>query len=761
MASKARSATGSGTGFRSHVPPDATMRECTPRAIILGTLLGMVFGASSLYLVLKVGLTVSASIPVAVISLALFRLWSKAGGRDATILENNIVQTAGSAGESIAFGLGVTMPAIMILGFDLEITRVMLVGLLGSLLGILMMIPLRRALIVAQHGQLKYPEGTACAQVLIAGASGQLPAVVAGAQPAGPLAETGIKASTIFTGFGIGLAYKTLMAAFRLWKDVPEKVFGAPLKGGSISAEISPELLGVGYIIGPRIGSIMMAGGVLSCLVLTPLIKFFGGGLSGVLAPGTKPIADMSPGDIRTAYILYIGAGAVAAGGIISLMRSLPIILNSIRSGLSDFKAAASAHSSVLRTDRDLSMKFVGAGVLALIFAILAAPSLHMNLLGAVLIVVFGFLFVTVSSRLTGEIGSSSNPISGMTVATLLLTCMSFLIVGWTGGTYYVTALSVGGIVCVAASNAGATSQDLKTGFLIGATPRLQQIAILIGATASALVLGPILLGLNNTASVYMPAAQVAPGLHAPVDAKLGGAERLRGSQSQEDTRAYRVWQKTDSAGGPAGKYLMDDAGAAVWLVDPGINGAFTTRPDGTQVRKFDAPKATLMSYIIKGMLGGKLPWGLVLFGVMIAVVLELCGVSSLAFAVGAYLPVSSSAPIFVGGLVRWVVDWRMRHALREHNLDEEALVAESDKSPGVLLASGYIAGGAIAGIVIAFVQGVTTKLDSRISTWAGAHNPFFAGPNADWLAMIPFVLLAGFLYLTGRQIRVAPKRRA
>ncbi len=761
MASEARTATGSGTGFQSHVPHSAVMRECTPRAIILGTLLGMVFGASSLYLVLKVGLTVSASIPVAVISLALFRLWSKAGGRDATILENNIVQTAGSAGESIAFGLGVTMPAIMILGFDLEITRVMLVGLLGSLLGILMMIPLRRALIVAQHGQLKYPEGTACAQVLIAGASGQSPAVVAGAQPAGPLAETGIKASTIFTGFGIGLAYKTLMEAFRLWKDVPEKVFGAPLKGGSISAEISPELLGVGYIIGPRIGSIMMAGGVLSCLVLTPMIKFFGGGLSGVLAPGTKPIADMSPGDIRTAYILYIGAGAVAAGGIISLVRSLPIILNSIRSGLSDFKSAAVAHTAVLRTERDLSMKLVGAGVLSLIVAILAAPSLHMNLLGAVLIVLFGFLFVTVSSRLTGEIGSSSNPISGMTVATLLLTCMAFLIVGWTGGTYYVTALSVGGIVCVAASNAGATSQDLKTGFLVGATPRLQQIAILIGATASALVLGPILLGLNNTASVYMPAAQVAPGLHAPADAKFGGAERLRGSQAQEDTKSYRTWQKPDADGGPAGKYLVDDAGVAVWLVDPGINGAFTTRPDGTQVRKFDAPKATLMSYIIKGMLGGKLPWGVVLFGVMISVVLELCGVSSLAFAVGCYLPVSSSAPIFVGGLVRWLVDWRMRRALREHHLDEEALVAESDKSPGVLLASGYIAGGAIAGIIIAFVQGVTTKLDSRINTWATDHNRFFAGPNADWLAMIPFVLLAGLLYLTGRQMRLTPKTPA
>ncbi len=710
------------------------MRECTPRAIILGTVLGMVFGASSLYLVLKVGLTVSASIPVAVISLALFRLWSKAGGRDATILENNIVQTAGSAGESIAFGLGVSMPAIMILGFDLEISRVMLVGLLGSLLGILMMIPLRRALIVAQHGQLKYPEGTACAQVLKAGAG------------------MGIRASTIFTGFGIGLAYKTLMAAFKLWKDVPEKIFGAPLKGGSLSAEISPELLGVGYIIGPRIASIMMAGGVLSCLVLTPLIMFFGEGLDIVLPPGTKPVGQMTPAQIRGAYILYIGAGAVAAGGIISLLRSLPIILSSIRSGLSDFKAAAAAHTSVLRTERDLSMKTVGAGIVALILAILAAPALHMNLLGAVMIVVFGFLFVTVSSRLTGEIGSSSNPISGMTVATLLLTCLVFLLVGWTGGTYYVTALSVGGIVCVAASNAGATSQDLKTGYLVGATPKYQQISILIGAALSALLLGPILLGLNRTATVYVPAAQVAPGLHAPADAELGAAETLRGSQAQVDSQAYRTWQKTDAAGGLPGKYLVDASGAVVWLVDPGINGAFKTRPDGSEVRKFDAPKATLMSYIIKGMLDRKLPWALVLFGVMIAFVLELCGVSSLAFAVGAYLPISSSAPIFIGGMVRWLLDQRMRRASREHKPDEAALAAESDKSPGVLLASGYIAGGAIAGIVIAFVAGVLGNLDARITKWAEAFNPFFAGPNADWLALIPFAALTGFLYLTGRQ---------
>ena len=404
MASDTKPTATSKGDFHSYIAPETTMREFTPRALIVGTLLGIVFGASSLYLVLKVGLTVSASIPVAVISLALFRMWSKLGGRDATILENNIVQTAGSAGESIAFGLGVTMPAIMILGFDLEITRVMLVAVLGGLLGILMMIPLRRALIVAQHGQLKYPEGTACAEVLKAGANAESRAAASAAAQAEAAsaakrgcAAGGVSAKTIFTGFGIGLAYKTMMSAFKLWKDTPEQIFGAPLKGGSISAEISPELLGVGYIIGPRISSIMMAGGALSYLLLIPLIKFFGEGMTAALAPGSIPIKDMSPHQIRGAYILYIGAGAVAAGGIISLGRSLPTIWHGIRAGLTDFRKAAVAHASILRTERDLSMKFVAGGVVALVAAILLATPLHMNLLGAILIVVLGFIFVTVS----------------------------------------------------------------------------------------------------------------------------------------------------------------------------------------------------------------------------------------------------------------------------------------------------------------------------------------------------------------------------
>ena len=622
-----------GVGFRPYIPPEVKLRELTVLPIIVGTLLGMIFGASSLYLVLKVGLTVSASIPVAVISITLFRILSKLGTREATILENNIVQTTGSAGESIAFGVGVTMPAIMILGFDLEFTRVMLVGLLGGLLGILMMIPLRRALIVQQHGSLKYPEGTACAEVLKAGASAE--SREAAAKGGNREAAGTTSAKTIFTGFGIGFLYMTVMQALKGWKDVPTKIFGAPFTAGSISAEISPALLGVGYIIGPRIASIMCAGGVLAYLVLIPAIKFFGQGLTTVVPPGTVPIGEMGPDEIRGAYVLYIGAGAVAAGGIISLFRSLPVIWAGLKGGLRDLRGGTASSDAAPRTDQDLPMKYVLGGIVILIVGILAARSLHMNLLGAILIILFGFLFVTVSSRLTGEIGSSSNPISGMTVATLLLTCLVFLVIGWTGPAYYVTALSVGAVVCIAASNGGTTSQDLKTGFLVGATPKYQQIAILIGAFGSALILGPILLQLNDTASVYVPhvsyqratetitvpaetvstlapydgtarpdaqnyrvfrndqgqVAGIPPGEYLVNDAgnvaykvqhnfpadmkadpsKLGHAEKIKGPQSAMDQNTYRVWHKTDEQGGPAGRYLVKEDGTVAYLVDPGI----------------------------------------------------------------------------------------------------------------------------------------------------------------------------------------------
>ncbi|MFN0124862.1 MAG: OPT family oligopeptide transporter [Blastocatellia bacterium] len=737
------------TGFRPFIPDHTKLRELTPLPLIMGTLLGIVFGASSLYLVLKTGLTVSASIPVAVISITLFRMLAKLGMNNASILENNIVQTAGSAGESIAFGFGATMPAIMILGFNLELINVMLVGVLGGLLGILMMIPLRRALIVEQHGILKYPEGTACAEVLKAGADDESLREAAAAGTAN-ISETKIGAKTIFTGFGIGLVYKSMMSAFRMWKEVPERVFGAPFKGGSLSAEISPELLGVGYIIGPYIAGLMVGGGVLAYLVLIPAIKFFGDPLSAPLAPGTKLISEMGPDEVRSAYVLYIGAGSVAAAGIISVFRSLPTIWNSISSGIRDLRGSQATAGSTRRTEQDLSMRWVVGGIILLVLMIMAFRSLHMNFLGALMIILFGFLFVTVSSRLTGEVGSSSNPISGMTYATLLLTCLIFLVIGWTTPPYYVTALSVGAIVCIAASNGGTTSQDLKTGFLIGATPRYQQIAILFGSLASALVLGPILLRLNDTGTVYVP-MKPAVEMRANV-ADLRERESITGPQAVTDSKSYFVWRTPDAAGNSQ-KYLVNEQGVPVYLVDPGINGAHKQRPDGSSVPKFDAPKAVLVSYIIKGILDRKLPWGLVLLGVMITIMLECAGVPSLAFAVGVYLPLSTSTPIFVGGAIRWAVDLYLRKKLAGKNLTEEQMMAETDKSPGVLLASGYIAGGAIAGIVVAFLAGVLVEFNKRVEDWANHDNPFFSGDNANLLSMLPFVGLCIVLYLTGREI--------
>lgn len=737
---------------KPYIPAEAELPEMTFRALLMGVVLGMVFGASSLYLVLKVGLTVSASIPVAVIAITLFGLAKKVGGKDSTILENSIAQTAGSAGESIAFGLGVTMPAIMILGFDLEISRVMLVGVLGGLLGILMMIPMRRTMIVDQHRELKYPEGTACAEVLKAAATETSRAA------AGEIREEGSQAALdarrrafiIFGGFGVGLLYKVASISLKGWKDTANFVFGAPLKAGSVGAEISPELLGVGYIIGPRIAFTMAGGGVLAYLLLIPMIKFFGELLTVPLAPGTMLIKDMGPDDIRSAYVLYIGAGAVAAGGLISLARSLPTIWKGLKGGLAGIGKGSRADAS-LRTDQDIPLKWVVIGCLAIIAVITLATPLHMNFLGALLILVFGFLFSTVSSRLTGEVGSSSNPISGMAVATLLFTCLIFLMMGWTGGQYYVTALSVGAIVCIAASNAGTTSQDLKTGFLVGSTPRLQQYAILWGALASALILGPILLKLNDASTVYVPAAQVAPGV--TVDAsKLTATAQLQGPQSASDSKTYKVWQKTDAVGGPAGKYLVADDGRLAYLVDPGINGTHHTRPDGSEVKKYDAPKAVLMSYIIKGILDQELPWTLVLLGVMISIVLEMAGVQSLAFSVGVYLPLVSTLPIAVGGFIRWLVDRRNNRLPHNAGLNEEQRQAAGDRSSGTLLASGYIAGGALAGIVIAITAGVMTGFDSALTEWAARANPFFGGPSADVLSLIPYAGICLLLYWIGRE---------
>jgi uncharacterized oligopeptide transporter (OPT) family protein len=612
--------------------------------------------------------------------------------------------------------------------------------------------------------------------VLKAGASAESrEAASQGAEEAAEVDRAAAGGKTILAGFGIGFLYAAAQSVFKMWKEYPTKVFGPPYEGASVSLENNPALLGVGYIIGPRIASIMVAGGVLSYLVLIPAIKYFGRGLAEPLAPErANLIANMTVPQIQSAYILYIGAGAVAAGGIISLVRSLPIIWAGLVSGLADFRgAAAGGNAGAPRTDRDLSMKFVVGGIILLLVAIMLAPQLNLrgNLLGAVLIVGFGFLFVTVSSRLTGEIGSSSNPISGMTVATLLLTCLVFLIIGWTAPPYFVTALSIGGIVCIAASNGGTTSQDLKTGFLVGGTPKYQQIAILIGALASALALGPILMAINQSGSIYVPVAQSqefnfpAGFRFAPDEFVMAGEEpkreRLMGAQASSDTNSYFVVHKTSTENGPAGRYLVDEQGAPVYLADPGINGVYDKVPGTNQtVPKFSAPKATLMSYIIKGILSRELPWGLVLLGVMISVTLELSGIPSLAFAVGVYLPISTSMPIFIGGLVRWAVDRYLVRKPENRALTPEQMAAETDKSPGVLLASGYIAGATLAGVLYAFLnlrEGITARLVG-LEEWAGEHNPFFAGQNADALGLIPFAVITALLYVVGRELLLRPR---
>lgn len=666
------------------VPPDRDPPELTRGPLLLGVILGVIFGASSIYLTLKVGLTVSASIPVAVLSITVLRAVSRAlGSRRATILENNTVQTAGSAGESIAFGVGVTMPALMILGYDMDIGRVMIVGILGSILGILLFSPMRAPMMVDKA--LVFPEGTACAEVLKVGERG------------------GSSARTVFGGFFLGLFYKLGMAGAHLWREVPSKVFGAGFPGASVAAEISPELLGVGFIVGLRVGGIMLAGGVLSYLVLIPMIAFFGGGASElIIYPGTKPISTMSIDEIQHAYVLYIGAGAVAAGGIISMARSMPTIVSSLRAGLTAIGAGASKVVA-LRTERELPIKVVMLGALVVVVAITLSPYFSVGILGAVLMTLFAFLFVTVSGRLTGEIGSSSNPISGMTVATLLMTCLIFLAVGFVGPEHRLGALTIAGVVCVAASVGGATAQSLKTGQLVGATPRRQQIAMLVGSVTSALVIGFTLLLLNNASTVYT-ARDEAIGHQAPATVALGPAEPIAGPESLNDPASYRVLQLPKPTEGiPAGKYLVDDAGKIKYLVDPGINGRVKERDDGTPVVKYNAPKASLMALITDGILTQQLPWVLVLLGVMIAVTLELAGVSALPFAVGVYLPISASAPIFVGGLVRYFTDRARSRARAARGLTAESEL-EAESSPGVLMSSGLIAGGAIAGIGLALL---------------------------------------------------------
>ncbi|MGO9597571.1 MAG: OPT family oligopeptide transporter [Isosphaeraceae bacterium] len=673
------------TTFRPYVSPGAELTELSLSAVVLGTILGVVFGASSLYLFLKVGMTVSASIPVAVLAITIFRGLSRAfGTRRATILENNIVQTAGSAGESIAFGVGAAMPALMLLGYELEWTRVMLVAVLGGLLGILMMIPLRRAFIVKQHGALPYPEGTACAKVLIVGEHG------------------GSNARTVFLGFGLGFVYQILMQGLKLWSSEWDKTITG-IKGYSkavVALEPAPALLGVGYIIGPRIASVMVGGGMLTALMLTPMIAYFGEKLPEVLPPAQKPISVLSAGQISSQYVRYIGAGAVAAGGILSMLNALPLIFASIRDSFSalgseeqrsELDGDGGPETHRLRTDRDIPMPLVFLGSLGLVAAVAASDLIPTDttgrVIGGLMVVFFGFLFVTVSSRITGVIGSSSNPISGMTIATLLLTCLIFVLLGWVGPQYRLVALSIAGVVCIASSNGGTTSQDLKTGYLVGATPWKQQVSILVGALVSAVVMGGTLLWLNDAYSTTTDRPEDLPTVRADVS-------KLTATEVGKDGKTYKVWWVVNPQEGVLpGKYLVDDTGQARWLKDPGIGGRLNYSNSGASLKKFNPPQPRLFATIIDGIMAGNLPWGLVILGAVLAVVMQLAGVSALAFAVGVYLPLSTTLPIFIGGLIRAVVD-RLRKFTPE----------ESETSAGTMMSTGLIAGGSLAGIIIALL---------------------------------------------------------
>ncbi|MEO8030827.1 MAG: oligopeptide transporter, OPT family [Gemmatimonadota bacterium] len=736
MASSAKPSSDAPAGFQPYIPASQSPAELTLRAIILGVGLGVIFSASSVYLALKIGLTVSASIPIAVLAVALFRTLGHS-----TILENNIVQTTGSAADSVASGIVFTLPAILLMGYDLTVIKVGIIALAGGILGVLMMIPLRKALIVKEHGKLIYPEGTACAEVLIAGEKG------------------GIQAKLLFQAFGLAFVYKFLLQGLRLWKEYPtfpRDPSAALYKGGSITAEVSPELLGVGYIIGPRIAGYLFAGGCIAYLVLIPAIKLFGEALTAPLYPSTSQlISQMSPGEVRSFYVYYIGAGAVASAGIMALIRSLPTIVSAFRSGFEDLKDSVGEKISKLRTERDLpiAVTVIGSLALALLLALLPSSLIGVNLLGALLIVVFGFFFSVVSSRICGEIGSSANPISGMTIAALIGTTLIFLLIGWTGIDHRVGAISIAGVIAVATANAGNTSQDLKTGYLVGSTPRSQQIAIMCGTVASALAIGWTLTLLNTAYTNIVP--ETHPGVVLAASG-TNDAHRTVTSTGEHLEHSGKSWDvirvNTPTENVLPGKYLVDPATHEIgFVIDPGIGGR-VRELNGQPVTKLDSPKATIMALVTDGILTQKLPWTLVLLGVFITAALELMGVSSLPVAVGIYLPISTSSAMFAGGVVRWVVERRMKA--------EEKSLAEVESGPGVLFASGLIAGGAIAGIAVAAVAAaVVGRADAAgvpaadyLSHVVGWHTALGSIAESNLLAVGLFTVLAIVLFRVARR---------
>ena len=669
--------------FKPYIAPEQNIAEFTIKSVAFGVLFGILFGASTVYLALRAGLTVSASIPIAVIAITLGRKFLKT-----TILENNIIQTTGSAGESIAAGVVFTLPGFLFLstgpngesvGADyFNYLTILILAAFGGMLGTIMMIPLRRSLIVKEHGVLPYPEGTACASVLQAGEKG------------------GVFARTAFIGMGIALVYAILQKVFHVIAETPTFITSQVNKfwpSATVNADITPEYLGVGYIIGPKIGGVLVAGSVLAWWAITPLLHTLvapevivtqlvklgyhtdiavAGGRGG-WDPATQTFANPSLA-IYFAYIRQIGAGAVAAGGFITLMKTIPTIISSFKESIGSLKETG--EGGVLRTERDLSFKVVIIGSIVLVALISVLPNMPgeglQKLLIGVLIVIFGFFFVTVASRIVGLVGSSNSPISGMTIATLMGTCLIFTAIGWTGKVYEPLALVVGGMICIAAANAGATSQDLKTGYIVGATPRYQQLALFIGAIVSSLAIGIVVIVLDTP----------TPD-----------------------------------------------------MVEQGIKHAIGST-------RYAAPQATLMATLARGILSYNLDWQFVMVGVFIAVMIELCGIKALAFAIGLYLPLSTTLPIAIGGGIKGYVDWR---AARRNELKED-----DELGKGSLLATGLIAGGALAGVVVALLSVDDNIYNSLQNVNAEHALSAMLGHNGYYLLGVLFFAAMGtYLYRT------------
>ena len=736
------------TTFRPFVAANEDRRELSVRALLLGSIFGVIFGAVTVYVGLKAGLTVAASIPISVLSITILRAFGRA-----SILENNIVQTTGNAGQSIASGVIFTLPALIFLGFDLESSRIFALALFGGWLGVLFMIPLRRQLIVEEHRTLKYPEGTACADVLQAGDRG------------------GSFASRVFFGLGLGGLY-ALFQNENLLSLIPSTPNWSPnfdprgqqiLKGAAIRADVTPEYLGVGYIIGIRVSAIMLAGGVFSWLVLMPAIVFFGKHLAGPLYPGVVPIAQMSPSELWSTYVRPMGAGAVAASGLITLLRTAPTIVSALTSGFAKMglKKGAVAERP-LRTENDIPMSVVVGGSVVLILLMFLflefkpVPGAQVgwlaNLSASLMVVVFGFLFVTVSARIVGIVGSSASPVSGMTIATLMAVSAIFLVKGWTAPAFGALAITIGGMVCIAASNAGDTSQDLKTGFLIGATPWKQQVAVMVGVIVSVFSIGATLNVMNKGLESFQ---------QLPVARTLSLAALPDGVTNQgnftRDHVSLTVRTGTGTGGGSATTHeeltnarsfvLLNSIGSATledgkYLFNPATGKIEVQWVQGIGSEKAAAPQGRLMATVINGILSRKLPWSLVLLGVALVIGIELLGVRSLTFAVGAYLSIGTTLAIFVGGVVRWMVD----RAMEKSGTGPKSEV-ESEISPGSLFASGLIAAGGIMGLLGVCGNVYEQHWDTTLPRFTSA-NPLYK----DWVSVLAFAALAFSLYYFARK---------